>query len=104
DAVGHEVDAAARELITDRGWDPYEHALGHQVGRSAHDGGTLLGPEWDRYGDSVRRRVRPNEIYTLELGVDTDYGYIGQEEMVQITETGTEWVVDPQTEFRVLQS
>jgi Xaa-Pro aminopeptidase len=94
---GHEVDAAARSLITDRGHDAYAHALGHQVGRSAHDGGTLLGPEWDRYGDTVRQTVSSGEVYTLELGVETEYGYLGQEEMVHVTESGVEWIVEPQT-------
>lgn len=101
--VGEEVDAAARELITDRGHDAYSHALGHQVGRSAHDGGTLLGPAWDRYGEAVEHPVQVDEIYTLELGVDTAYGYVGQEEMVRVTADGVEWVVQPQTEIRLLE-
>lgn len=101
---GHEVDRAARELVTDRGHEAFAHAVGHQVGRSAHDGGTLLGPEWDRYGDAVRRAVRPGEVYTLELGLDTEYGYVGQEEMVRVHEDRVEWVVDPQTELRPLSS
>lgn len=100
--LGHEIDAVARDTLTDRGHDPFHHALGHQVGRSAHDGGTLLGPEWDRYGDRVRQSVRTNEIYTLELGVDTEWGYVGQEEMVRVTDTGTEWIVPPQTAIRRL--
>ncbi|QCJ48076.1 Xaa-Pro peptidase family protein [Haloprofundus sp. MHR1] len=99
---GHEVDTAAREALTDAGWPAFEHAFGHQVGRAAHDGGTLLGPLWDRYGDAPNGEVRVGEIYTMELGVDTEWGYVGQEEMVEITETGTEWVVDPQTELRSL--
>lgn len=99
---GHEVDAVARELIVDRGHEEFQHALGHQVGRAAHDGGTLLGPEWDRYGDAPRREVREGEIYTVELGVDTDYGYVGLEEMVEITGDGAEYVVEPQTGFRLL--
>lgn len=100
--TGQTVDSAARDLITDRGHDEFTHAVGHQVGRSAHDGGTLLGPHWDRYGDAVRRSVRPEEVYTLELGVETEYGYIGQEEMVRVTTDGAEWVVDPQTSIRTL--
>ncbi|MFB6220730.1 MAG: M24 family metallopeptidase [Halolamina sp.] len=101
-AVGHEVDAAAREELTSRGREAFDHAFGHQVGRTAHDGGLLLGPEWDRYGDAVTGEVRPGEVYTMELGLDTDWGYVGQEEMVRVTEDGTEFVVEPQTELRRL--
>jgi Xaa-Pro aminopeptidase len=101
-ASGCDVDTAARSELTDRGHPPFEHAFGHQVGRAAHDGGTLLGPEWDRYGDSVRRAVRAGEVYTMELGVDTEWGYVGQEEMVRVTDDGPEWVVPPQTAFRTL--
>jgi Xaa-Pro aminopeptidase len=100
--AGHEVDTAAREELTSRGHPAFEHAFGHQVGRVAHDGGTLLGPEWDRYGDAPRGEVRAGEIYTMELGVDTEWGYVGQEEMVAVTESGTEWVVPPQTSLRTL--
>ena len=101
-AVGHDVDAAARAVLRDRGRDVFDHAFGHQVGRTAHDGGLLLGPEWERYGDAVRGEVRVGEVYTMELGLDTEWGYVGQEEMVRITEDGTEFVVEPQTELRRL--
>jgi len=101
-AVGHAVDAAARAELTDRGWPAFQHAFGHQVGRNAHDGGTLLGPQWDRYGDLPDREVAVDEVYTMELGVETEWGYLGQEEMVRITEDGHEFVVDPQTELRRL--
>ncbi len=99
---GVEVDRAARTELTDRGWPAFDHAFGHQVGRAAHDGGTLLGPDWERYGDAVQGRVRTGEVYTVELGVETEWGYVGQEEMVRITETGTEFVVSPQSELRRL--
>ncbi|WP_197427797.1 M24 family metallopeptidase [Halogeometricum sp. CBA1124] len=101
-AVGHEVDEAARTEITDRNWPAYSHAVGHNVGRNAHDGGTLLGPLWDRYGDSPKGVVREGEIYTLELGVETEYGYLGQEDMAVVTEDGAEWFIEPQTELRRL--
>ncbi|NHX36420.1 MULTISPECIES: M24 family metallopeptidase [Halolamina] len=101
-AVGHRVDARARAELVARDRDLFDHAFGHQVGRSAHDGGTLLGPEWERYGESVEGEVRPGEVYTMELGLDTEWGYVGQEEMVRVTEDGTEYVVDPQTSLRRL--
>lgn len=100
--TGHEVDDAAREEITARDWPEYTHAVGHNVGRNAHDGGTLLGPLWERYGDSPNGVVREGEIYTLELGVETDYGYLGQEEMAEVTADGAEWFVEPQTKLRRL--
>jgi Xaa-Pro aminopeptidase len=101
---GHVVDDAARDELTDRGWPAYQHAFGHQVGRNAHDGGALLGPLWERYGDQPRREVRAGEIYTAELGVETDFGYIGQEEMVLVTDDGYEFVVDPQRELRTIEA
>lgn len=99
-AKGYEADQAARTHLTDRGWPAYQHALGHQVGRNAHDGGTLLGPRWQRYGTLPDRRIREGEIYTVELGIDTEWGYLGLEEMVEVTATGTQYVVPPQREFR----
>jgi Xaa-Pro aminopeptidase len=97
--VGRDVDAAARAELESRDRELFDHAFGHQVGRTAHDGGLLLGPEWDRYGDAVTGEVRPGEVYTMELGLDTEWGYVGQEEMVRITEDGTEFVVPPQTDL-----
>ncbi len=38
----------------------------------------------------------------MELGVETEWGYVGQEEMVRVTESGTERVVAPQTALRTL--
>jgi Xaa-Pro aminopeptidase len=100
---GHEVDAAARVELTDRGWSEFGHAFGHQVGRDAHDGGTLLGPLRDRYGDRPRGEVEAGEVYSVELGVGTAYGYVGQEEMVEVVERGMEFVVEPQTDLRRLE-
>jgi len=99
---GYRVDAAARGEITDRGWPAYEHAVGHTVGRNAHDAGTLLGPRWERYGSRPEGRVAAGEIYTLELGVDTEWGYLGQEEMLLVTDDGARYFHEPQTELRTL--
>jgi Xaa-Pro aminopeptidase len=100
--AGHEVDAVARETVTGRDWPEYKHATGHTVGRNAHDAGPLLGPHWDRYGDRPDGIVERGDVYTIELGVDTEWGYVGLEEMVEVTEDGARYLSDPQTEFRLL--
>jgi Xaa-Pro aminopeptidase len=97
---GWHVDAAARSSIVAAGYAEYMHSLGHQVGRVAHDGGALLGPKWARYGDRPLTPISEGEVYTLELGVELPgRGYLGLEEMVQITESGARWLSQPQTEM-----
>jgi Xaa-Pro aminopeptidase len=102
-AVGWEVDAAARETLAAAGYPEYRHALGHQLGRAAHDGGTLLGPRWDRYGNAPLGAVEVGNVFTLELGVEVpDRGTIGLEEDVLVTETGLEWLSKPQRKLWLL--
>ncbi|MBL8058615.1 MAG: aminopeptidase P family protein [Anaerolineales bacterium] len=96
-ALGWEVDAAARAALVAAGFPEYQHALGHQLGRVAHDGATLLGPRWDRYGQAPRGRIEVDQVYTLELGVYvTRRGYLGLEEDVRVTPDGLEWLSKPQ--------
>jgi Xaa-Pro aminopeptidase len=99
-AVGWEVDAAARRVITEHGYPEYQHALGHQMGRSAHDGSTLLGPRWQRYGNTPYGVVEEGNIFTLELGVHVPgRGFVGLEEDVLVTATGCEYLSTAQTEL-----
>jgi len=99
-AIGADVDAIARRVVTDAGYEEYLHALGHQVGRNAHDGGTLLGPRWERYGDAPDGVVEAGNVFTLELGVRTaDYGMVSLEEDVWVTSDGCEFLSVPQTEL-----
>ena len=98
------VDDVARRFITSAGYPEYQHALGHQVGRMAHDGGALLGPRWERYGKTPCLPVEPNQVYTLELGVLVDgRGYLGIEEMVLITDTGCAWLSERQSAMPILR-
>lgn len=99
-AQGHEVDAAARASLVAAGYEEPMHALGHQLGRAVHDGGTLLAPLWDRYGDSPRGPVEEGQVYTLEYGAPVPgRGYIGLEEDVLVTADGVEWLSTPQREL-----
>ena len=99
-ARGWEVDRAARDTLTQAGYPEYMHAFGHHVGRSAHDGATILGPHWERYGTSVDGVIEVGNVFAIELGVQVPRrGYIGCEEDVLVTPQGAEYLSEPQTEL-----
>jgi Xaa-Pro aminopeptidase len=99
-AVGHEVDAAARASLIAAGYPEPKYALGHQLGRSAHDGGTILGPRWDRYGEAPFGNVEEGNVFTLEYGAPVPgRGYVGLEEDVLVRSNGLEWLSTPQQEL-----
>jgi Xaa-Pro dipeptidase len=102
--AGWEVDQAARRHIVAQGYPEYMHALGHQVGRMAHDGGGILGPRWERYGHTSTLPVQVGQVYTLELGVMApDSGYLGLEEMVLVTKGGCDWLTQPPLALPLLE-
>jgi Xaa-Pro aminopeptidase len=64
--TGGEIDEIARSYITGRGYPEFPHALGHQIGRTAHDGAGLLCPRWERYGKLPDLLVEAGQCYTIE--------------------------------------
>ena len=99
-AIGWEVDAAARETLVRAGYSEPMFSLGHQLGRRAHDGGTTLGPRWDRYGTSPLGVVEEGNVFTLEYGAAVPgRGYVGLEEDVLVTADGVEWLSAPQRDL-----
>lgn len=100
---GKEVDAVARGVVTGAGYPEYMYATGHQLGRLAHDGAGILGPEWDRYGDTPNYLLEPGQVYTVEPGVAVEgHGYLGLEEDVLLTENGAEYLGEPQTNLIII--
>ncbi len=100
---GHQVDAVARGHITGAGYEEYPHALGHQVGRTAHDGAGLLAPAWERYGDRAHLPVEERQIYTLEPRLPiAEHGIATMEEIVVVTADGCRYLSEPQTELYVV--
>jgi Xaa-Pro aminopeptidase len=98
--AGWEVDSAARTSLVDAGYPEPMHALGHQLGRSAHDGGTTLAPRWDRYGAAPDGLVEVGNVFTVEYGTAVPgRGYIGLEEDLVVTADGVEWLSTPQREL-----
>ena len=94
---GWTVDAVARKCIVDAGYEEYPHALGHQVGRKAHDGSALLCPRWDRYKSLPFLKVEMGQVYTLEPRLTVaGHGIATIEEIVVVMETGCEFLSQPQ--------
>ena len=97
---GREIDSIARDFITRAGYEEYPHALGHQVGRKAHDGAGLLCPVWDRYKNLPYLKVEAGQVYTLEPRLTVKgYGIATIEEIVVVRKNGCEFLSTPQTEL-----
>ncbi len=101
---GVEIDSIARQIVTEAGYPEYKHALGHQLGQEAHDGGALLGPLWEKYGDSPKLHLEVGQVFTIEPGLAVPgYGHIGLEEDVVMTENGTEYLGTVQEKIVLLK-
>jgi Xaa-Pro aminopeptidase len=102
--TGNSIDVIAREIVTDAGYPEYPHALGHQLGRVAHDGGALLGPLWEKYGDDPNLKLEVGQVFTIEPGLAVGgYGYMALEEDVTITENGAEYLGESQREIVLIR-
>ncbi len=102
---GWQVDAAARKVIVDAGYPEYMHALGHLLGRSAHDGATVLAPRWEKYAGICELPVEIGNVFTLELHVSVPgRGIMSLEEDILVTEDGVEYLSSPQSDLRTIQS
>ena len=101
---GWQVDEVAREFIVDNGYPEYMHALGHLLGRSAHDGATVLGPRWERYKGICDLKIEAGNVFTLELHVVVpERGMMSLEEDVLVTEQDVEYLSHPQTSLRYIR-
>ncbi len=91
------IDALARGHITANGYPEYPHALGHQVGRAAHDGGVGLLPRWERYGKLPYGTLEEGQVFTIEPRLPIEgYGVATVEEIVWLTAEGAKFLSKPQ--------
>jgi len=102
--TGCEIDDIARNYITNNGYEEYPHALGHQIGKMAHDGGGLLAPRWERYGSLPYKPIEESQVYTLEPRLPIkDFGIATIEEEVLITKDGCEFLSKPQEDIYLIR-
>lgn len=100
---GIEVDAAARNHIIKNGYEEFPHALGHQVGRFAHDGTALLGPAWEKYAHRPFEKLQEGMVFTIEPRLMVPgYGVATIENMVVVTSDGADYLSTPQTELLLI--
>jgi len=101
---GIAIDEIARRAIVSRGYEEYPHALGHQVGRFAHDGTALLGPGWEKYANKPFEPIEENMVFTLEPRLKIPgRGVATVEEMVLVTPSGAEYLGPPQRELVLIR-
>ena len=103
------VDAAARKVITDAGYDEYPHAAGHEIGTKVHDTGPVLGPDWkERYGTSVWHPLEEGQVFAVEPMIYHEIPevgglvQVGLEDDVVIEPKGARYMGEPQRELWVL--
>ena len=101
---GCEIDDIARKYIMINGYEEYQHALGHQIGKFAHDGGGLLAPRWERYGALPFKQIEEGQVYTIEPRLPIkDYGIATIEEEVVITKDSCEFLSSTQEEIFLIK-
>jgi Xaa-Pro aminopeptidase len=102
--TGADVDTPMRQVITDRGYPEWGYAMGHEIGRSAHDGSICLGPEWQRYGSSVLVPLEEGNCFAVECGIKLEgVGFFHFEQDVLVTKDGMEYLSSKQTELHYIK-
>ncbi|NWF51249.1 MAG: aminopeptidase P family protein [Ignavibacteriaceae bacterium] len=97
---GVDMDTIARSYIVQNGYPEYPHGLGHQVGKTVHDGVAGMFPAWERYGNAPFIPLEEGQIFTIEPRLPIEgFGVATIEEEVIITKNGCEFISPPQKEL-----
>ncbi len=103
--VGCDMDDIARNYITENGYDEYPHGLGHQLGKTVHDGVAGLFPRWERYGNAPFLPLEEGQVFTIEPRLPVKgFGVSTIEEEVVITKNGCKFLTPPQKDLILVKS
>ncbi len=101
-ALGLDIDKNARTMLTEAGYEEYQHSLGHQIGRAVHDGGSRVGPQNESNDQTPLIPLEAGNTFTVELGIELEgIGYVGLEEDLVVTADGGKFLCDRQTQLQV---
>lgn len=102
---GVDMDSIARSYIIENGYPEYPHGLGHQVGKTVHDGVAGLFPSWERYGNSPFMDLEEGQVFTIEPRLPVEgFGVSTLEEEIYLTKDGCEFISKPQKELILIKS
>lgn len=91
-----DIDAAARDLITEAGYGPnFNHRLGHFIGQSEHEKGDV--------SSANTAQVKAGMIFSIEPGIylEGDFG-VRVEDLVLVTEDGCERLNRADKHWRII--
>jgi len=84
-AKGSDVDAAARKVVKDAGFEDFKHGTGHTLARSTHAIGPGLFPLWPTYGKHGLYPLEANSVITVEPSVrHEEIGIVSTEDDVLV--------------------
>jgi Xaa-Pro aminopeptidase len=85
---GYYPDGKARAYLASINYPDFNFGFGHQVGRETHDGGVMMGPQWERYKGIVEGPLEENMVLTVDVNLTFEDGHMGQEDMAHLTKDG----------------
>jgi len=81
-------DRAARDSLQAMGLPEFNFGFGHQVGRETHDGGVMMGPQWERYLGIIEAPLEVGMCLTVDINLSFENGRIGQEDVAYVGKDG----------------
>jgi Xaa-Pro dipeptidase len=104
-----EIDAIARRIVLDAGYEEWNYELAHALGTWIHGIGPTMAPPWPHFGRKTDMRVQVNDTYAVEPAVGAYVPELGRvvrvhvQEMVAVGPDGARYMVPPQRELLLIR-